>query len=238
MPELKLLWKLLFAAHHTHVDQILARKGTYGLPHCGRSHVRHWPQPFCLLVRTGTLQQTLYEILLIILQAHFVSLATNIFTALHSLCILSVTAWFIYQLKHESRWARWILRNTSWIRIIIKRIGIAMTWRWTALQWISSSTERSYNECKLRLLHLLRNIFWCFILFNKSQSKLTSNFIKGNWDEQPRRLSDPQGLQKQLESRLARPVPYLKGPSVLTIFIQKVLHRSREGNLVSWSLSR
>lgn len=172
----------------------------YGLSHSGCSHVRHWPQPFCLLVRTGTLQQTLYNIFLIVLQAHFVSLATSIFTALHSLCILSVTAWFIYQLRHESQWARWILRNTSWIRVIIKRIETAMAWRWTALKLISSSTERSYNECKLILLHLLQNIFWCLYLLYKSQSKLTSNFLKGNWDAQPRRLSDPQGLQKQLES--------------------------------------
>lgn len=76
------------------------------------------------------------------------------------MCILLVTAWFIYQLKHESRWARCIFRNTKWIRTLTGWIGVLMDavlrWIKRILAWTWSYMSRPYRNCRPSLLHLLR----------------------------------------------------------------------------------
>lgn len=76
---------------------------------------------------------------------------------------------FIYQLKHESRWARCIFKNTKWIRTITGWIGVLMDAILRRIRrllaWTWSYMSRPYRNCRPSLLHLLRNIFWYVLLF-------------------------------------------------------------------------
>ena len=40
-------------------------------------------------------------------QVRYVSLSTNVITGMHAVCLLAVALWFIYQLKHDTAWAKW-----------------------------------------------------------------------------------------------------------------------------------
>lgn len=100
---------------------------------------------------------SLQVILLNLLQPLFVSLATSTFTGLHSICTITVTAWFIYELKHESSWAKCIHKNTEWIRTIIGWLAAAMN---SIFRLYRGIKKLLYRKCRPGQLHLLRNIYW------------------------------------------------------------------------------
>lgn len=87
-------------------------------------------------------------------QPSFVSLATNILTGIHGMCLLTVILWFIYQLKYDSIWVRWITTAMMWILMSPLRImWRAMVWIWKVVSW-------PYVKYRQHLLHLQRNISW------------------------------------------------------------------------------
>lgn len=92
-------------------------------------------------------------------QPSFVSLATNILTGLHAMCLFAVTLWFVYQLKHDSVLA-------GWIRIVIKPVTKAVEWVNSTikavLRYIGSALKQLSDKYRRNKLHLLRNIFWYF----------------------------------------------------------------------------
>lgn len=99
-------------------------------------------------------------------QPHFVSLATNMFTGLHGICLLAVTLWFICQLKHDSAWARWIMAamkpitiSSDWIIMkVTKWIRTSMKWLKMGAKWIRTRPRWIW----MNKLHLQRNIFWYY----------------------------------------------------------------------------
>lgn len=64
------------------------------------------------------------------------------------MCLVVVTLWFIYQLKHESIWA-------GWVRAVMKQITIGAHWIWKI-------GKRPYEKFKQNL-HLQRNIYWYLV---------------------------------------------------------------------------
>ena len=79
-------------------------------------------------------------------QLRYVSLSTNAFTGAHILCLLIVTTWFIYRLKHTSMMGRWI--RTVLIRPQ-KSLG----------KWLFSPYRKYMGNLRLR-----RNLYWYYYL--------------------------------------------------------------------------
>lgn len=73
-----------------------------------------------------------------------------------------VTAWFIYQLKHESIWA-------GWVRTVMKPITKIAEWIKIGVKWIWKLVKRPYEKYKQNL-HLQRNIYWYLLLFLQRQA--------------------------------------------------------------------
>lgn len=101
---------------------------------------------------------------------HYVSYTTSIFTGLHGTCLLVVTTWFIYQLKHDSVWAGWIriamrpiitfagliiVLVMGWVKAGMRGVRTVIVWLKAGVIWI----RKLYDSYK-RNLHLQRNILW------------------------------------------------------------------------------
>ena len=82
-------------------------------------------------------------------QVLFVSLSTNILTGIHSLCLLFVTTWFIYQLKRESEWVKWTLSLLDEFEFL----AVVLT--------LPVSLFILLRGKGMKSLHLRRNLCWC-----------------------------------------------------------------------------
>lgn len=116
------------------------------------------------------------QILTTIIQPRYVSRVTTILTGLHGICLLTVTTWFIYQLKRKTFWAEWVMtivmpitRIASWVIMSgIMCIRTCIAWTRTEVERMTTITilklvRRPYQKYKENL-HLQRNIFWYFHL--------------------------------------------------------------------------
>lgn len=85
------------------------------------------------------------------------------------MCLVVVTLWFIYQLKRDSIWAKWIRKVLQWI-------GSLLVWKWigNAWKWVKDAVEgikdlltsiwiwikHPRQQYRMKKLHLQRNFFW------------------------------------------------------------------------------
>lgn len=120
-------------------------------------HVCHRTEPIRISVSSG-LSWLIGRLTLKLTdsQPQYVSFATNIFTGLHSGCLLAVTAWFIYQVKYESFWAKWFRIAMAPVTICV--VGVT-TIAGTAFKYIWMTIKRPYKEYKQNM-HLQRNVYW------------------------------------------------------------------------------
>ena len=94
-------------------------------------------------------------------QVRYVSLSTNIFTGLHSVCLLAVMLWFICQLRHGAKWAKWCRSGReTLIRSLHSECGFLVI-----MLLLPVSMPILLQEKSIRNFHLRRNIYWyiCYI---------------------------------------------------------------------------
>lgn len=135
---------------------------------------------------------------LINVQPRYVSFSTTILTCLHCTCLMAVTIWFIYQLKYDSVWARWLRKVLQWFKGLRVWKWVANAWKWVvnawkwvanawkwigiARKWIKDLPIKSWNwiryprdQFREKKLHLKRNFFWYF-LYSLGNSKIVLIF--------------------------------------------------------------
>lgn len=118
---------------------LVARQGTRDISYRCRCHIYHRFELVCIPICSGEPPNILFpKFTRRTIQPLYVKLATNIFTGMHGACLLLVTFWFIYQLKHDSAW--------------VKRLRVTITW----ITEPYTKLCRKYNQD----LQLQRNIFW------------------------------------------------------------------------------
>lgn len=164
-----------------------------------------------------------------VLQPRYVSISTNAFTGALCLCILSVTAWFIYQLQYETSWARrfrifgrWVRLNTKWIKRTMVISKKAISWMMANLQQIIKTStnwfSHLHDEYKHKRPHLQRNIYWYLHLLIVRRFQLKVYFRAMGFNNRV------AGINVKLQSEWGRDWPE---PYVFSKFVRHVISLSK-----------